>query len=315
MSAVSATPASLPEFVQQWHCEMSETFGGLCPESSVDAAPVGTVSGVSLGDVGAFDISGSPQILRRSARAAKRHGSDLLKICTVRTGSAILRQSDRELTAPPGAMILYDVEHSYALRFDGHWSCTVMTLPRSAVSLTERELNCALERTHDGRRGSGALLENFISGAVASQVDGSAAGLLGDAGVNLASAVLMQGSAPATPGRSTREEILRYALGNLDSPDLSVASIAGALHLSPRTVQRHFGDGDLTLSALIRRERLIRVRRDLTDVSLRGHSISILAARWCFHDAPAFSRAFKAEFGAAPSEVRNSPDSNVRERH
>ena len=147
MSAVSATPPSLPESVQQWHCEMSETFGGLCPESSVDAAPVGTVSGVSLGDVGAFDISGSPQILRRSARAAKRHGSDLLKICTVRTGSAILRQSDRELTAPPGAMILYDVEHSYALRFDGHWSCTVMTLPRSAVSLTERELNCALERT------------------------------------------------------------------------------------------------------------------------------------------------------------------------
>eukprot|EP01133_Synstelium_polycarpum_P021575 gene21576-25913_t len=313
MSAVSATPPSLPESVQQWHCEMSETFGGLCPESSVDAAPVGTVSGVSLGDVGAFDISGSPQILRRSARAAKRHGSDLLKICTVRTGSAILRQSDRELTAPPGAMILYDVEHSYALRFDGHWSCTVMTLPRSAVSLTERELNCALERTHDGRRGSGALLENFISGAVASQVDGSAAGLLGDAGVNLASAVLMQGSAPATPGRSTREEILRYALRNLDSPDLSVASIAGALHLSPRTVQRHFGDGDLTLSALIRRERLIRVRRDLTDVSLRGHSISILAARWCFHDAPAFSRAFKAEFGAAPSEVRNSPDPNARE--
>lgn len=176
MSAVSATPPSLPESVQQWHCEMSETFGGLCPESSVDAAPVGTVSGVSLGDVGAFDISGSPQILRRSARAAKRHGSDLLKICTVRTGSAILRQSDRELTAPPGAMILYDVEHSYALRFDGHWSCTVMTLPRSAVSLTERELNCALERTHDGRRGSGALLENFISGAVASQVDAAQPG-------------------------------------------------------------------------------------------------------------------------------------------
>ncbi|MFJ7723836.1 helix-turn-helix domain-containing protein, partial [Rhodococcus erythropolis] len=57
------------------------------------------------------------------------------------------------------------------------------------------------------------------------------------------------------------------------------------------------------------------VRRDLTDVSLRGHSISILAARWCFHDAPAFSRAFKAEFGAAPSEVRNSPDPNARERH
>ena len=79
----------------------------------------------------------------------------------------------------------------------------------------------------------------------------------------------MQGSAPATPGRSTREEILRYALRNLDSPDLSVASIAGALHLSPRTVQRHFGDGDLTLSALIRRERLIRVRRDLAGLHVK----------------------------------------------
>lgn len=315
MSAVSATPASLLESVQQWHCEMSETFGGLCPESSVDTVPVGTVSGVSLGDVGAFDISGSPQILRRSTRAAKRHGSDLLKICAVRTGSAILRQSDRELTARPGTMILYDVERSYALRFEGHWSCTVMTVPRTAMSLTERELNCALERIHDGRRGSGALLQNFISGAVASQVDGSAAGLLGDAGVNLASAVLVQDTAPAAPGRSAREEILRYALRNLDSPDLSVTSIAGALHMSPRTVQRHFGDGGLTLNALIRRERLIRVRRDLTDASLRDHSISVLAARWCFHDAPAFSRAFKTEFGTAPSEVRGSTDPKVRELH
>ncbi|MDI9913974.1 hypothetical protein [Rhodococcus sp. IEGM 1379] len=41
------------ESVELWHSEMSERFAGLCPEGSTDSAPVGTVRGVRLGDIGA----------------------------------------------------------------------------------------------------------------------------------------------------------------------------------------------------------------------------------------------------------------------
>ncbi|MGH3410277.1 MAG: helix-turn-helix domain-containing protein [Streptosporangiaceae bacterium] len=48
------------------------------------------------------------------------------------------------------------------------------------------------------------------------------------------------------------------------------------------------------------------VRRDLADPLLSGRSAAALAARWCFFDAPHFSRVFRQHYGYPPSRARSA---------
>jgi AraC-like DNA-binding protein len=43
-------------------------------------------------------------------------------------------------------------------------------------------------------------------------------------------------------------------------------------------------------------------RQDLLDPDLRDRPVSAVGARWGFHDAAAFSRAFRASYGVSPGE-------------
>ncbi len=300
--------ADVNRVTDSWREIMSTEFGGLAPRLASDAQVTGTMQAVVLGTVEAFTISGTPQVLSRSPRAARRNPSESLKLCAVKKGRAVLHQGDRELVVDRGRAVMYDVALPYELSFTDTWSCSVVTFPRHSFVLTPNEIRECLERTYDVRAGSGALLEHFVTTAVAegADVDPSAATLLGDAGMSLVSAVL---TAPETrsapPSSAVREQILRHVRRNLADPGLSVGSIASALHMSPRTLQRIFADYGHTLSAVIRRERLASVHRDLTNPNLLDRTISSLASRYGFYDAPAFTRAFRAEYGMTPSDARH----------
>ena len=55
----------------------------------------------------------------------------------------------------------------------------------------------------------------------------------------------------------------------------------------------------------IQRERLFEARAILSDPSTT-RSISVISEDLCFADSSSFSRAFKREFGYAPSEARHA---------
>ncbi|WP_433678295.1 helix-turn-helix domain-containing protein [Nocardia sp. CA-119907] len=80
-------------------------------------------------------------------------------------------------------------------------------------------------------------------------------------------------------------------------------------HVSPRTLQHAFADGETTVSDFSRYQRLPGARRELMSPGLGHLSIAAIAARWCFFDAPHFTRAFRAVFGVAPSEMRTTASS------
>ncbi|MFG2863102.1 helix-turn-helix domain-containing protein [Streptomyces sioyaensis] len=53
-----------------------------------------------------------------------------------------------------------------------------------------------------------------------------------------------------------------------------------------------------------RRQRLEGARRDLTDPALHRTPVHAIAARWGYHRATDFSRAYRAAYGIAPMEHR-----------
>jgi transcriptional regulator GlxA family with amidase domain len=65
-----------------------------------------------------------------------------------------------------------------------------------------------------------------------------------------------------------------------------------------------FEDVDASVARLVRTERLARCLEDLQ--RLNGGSVTDIAFRWGFCDAAHFSRVFKREFSATPSEVRQT---------
>ena len=95
-----------------------------------------------------------------------------------------------------------------------------------------------------------------------------------------------------------------YVMERLRDPNLSIASIATAMRLSPDHLSRLFRSEPVPLSRMIWRQRLEACRRELSDPRQARRSVSKIAFSWGFHDAAHFSRSFKEQYGATPREWR-----------
>ncbi|MCO5994379.1 helix-turn-helix domain-containing protein [Actinoallomurus rhizosphaericola] len=100
------------------------------------------------------------------------------------------------------------------------------------------------------------------------------------------------------------DRIIAYALANLNDPALSVDSVARRHGISSRYLHRLFQRRGTTFAAWVRRERLIRIRRDLQDPALVTRTAAAIAARWGIRDAGHLSRALKREFGRTAADIR-----------
>nr|WP_282203149.1 helix-turn-helix transcriptional regulator [Kitasatospora fiedleri] len=88
-------------------------------------------------------------------------------------------------------------------------------------------------------------------------------------------------------------------------PRLAPPVVAAAHHVSLSHLHRVFTehmDGE-TLASFIRRQRLAKAHRDLTDPTLMHLPIHAIAARCGIPRAPEFARAFKAAHGLSPAST------------
>jgi AraC-like DNA-binding protein len=68
-----------------------------------------------------------------------------------------------------------------------------------------------------------------------------------------------------------------------------------------------YGPGrDVAFGARVRRERLHRIRRDLTGPAFADRTIAAVAARWGMTEPGHLGRAFRGEFGWTPQEIRRA---------
>ncbi len=87
------------------------------------------------------------------------------------------------------------------------------------------------------------------------------------------------------------------------SGPLSVARVAGALDLSPRTLQRGLMRGGTTFRALVTEVRLEAARTLLLDTHMPVH---LIARRVGYRTHGAFGRAFLGWTGCPPSTFRKN---------
>jgi AraC-like DNA-binding protein len=105
------------------------------------------------------------------------------------------------------------------------------------------------------------------------------------------------------------ERVRRIVRRDLRSPDIGPESLCRAAGMSRSGLYRLMeSQGGVT--RYIRRQRLIESRDVLADPT-SDKPIAAIAEELCFSDAADFSRAFRREFGLAPSDVRAAAKAGV----
>lgn len=101
-----------------------------------------------------------------------------------------------------------------------------------------------------------------------------------------------------------RERVRRFVRSQLRNPELNVEMIARAMHLSVRQIHRLFASEPLSIMQWVLAQRLENCCRNLYRPDNAGRPISEIAYEWGFSDHAYFSRVFRKQFNASPSEMR-----------
>ena len=300
---------------EEWRDALASHFNGLVPAGRTRRERPGAggwLTSAQLGNVAAFHVAGTSQVLERSSVRARRLPSDLLKVCIQRSGTATISQSDREVTLGPGTMAIYDIDRPYSIKLEGDWRCAVIAFPRSALIASRTFIDTVICRATPVMDGPGSVLAPLVASAVSRPAGESPAPmatsdvLMGRASLDLLKAALAEQILPARPD-TVRLQIDAYLQAHLADPALSHGKVAAAHHMSERTLHRLFSEPGQSVTDLIRAYRLDGILGDLRAPGSAHDTISRIAARWGIHDMPHLTRMFRARYGMSPSEARHEP--------
>src|SRR5262249_54147340 len=172
-TTIMARPLQMPQtaavdHAEPWRRHLGAAFADLVPEAvDHEPAPQGSLSGVRLGPVGVFTVSGTPQVVRRTTTAVRRSPGDLVKVCVQLHGRATVQQGGHEAVLGPGELAVYDTGRPYEIRLEGAWTSAVMALPRDALGLPGSDLDRGMYRVYPATRGPGSVLSHFVVSTVA----------------------------------------------------------------------------------------------------------------------------------------------------
>lgn len=254
----------------------------------------------------------------RSTRAHVTHlpvcGADPAYLIHLqRTGTSLNRQAGREVTLRPGDFVLCDLAQPCALDLSDDNTMLVLRIP--AASLRRRMANPELfTNLHmRGDRGASSLASRFAAllwDSREAEAGPTATAKAAEALCDLISAAFQE-ARPQAEGSSARVlhrlRIQRHIEARLFDPDLTPASLAAELRISPRYLHRVFSTEEESIGKLILRKRLEACRAALADPRQAPKTISTIAYERGFNNTTYFARAFRDRYGVSPSEHRRSP--------
>lgn len=104
--------------------------------------------------------------------------------------------------------------------------------------------------------------------------------------------------------RSRYSEVVRHVEDRLRDPQLSPATIAAGLRISPRYLRAVFATSGERASAYIVRRRLEECAKQIRNPAWAGNTLTEIAFAWGFNSAAHFTRTFHQHFGMTPRDYR-----------
>lgn len=269
----------------------------------------GAVRAASLRDFNLVEVAAVPHVVERTRNLVGESTNEpAYKVSLMLEGSAYICQDGHDVVLRPGDVAVYDTTRPYTLVFDDRMRTIVAMFPKRLVDLSDDRV-ARLTATALGSDDSLGEMVSSVLEQLAGRlhlVNASTGWRLARNAVDLVTILLRDqlGEDRAVPADQLLEAIHTYIEEHLADPALSPTAIAGAHYVSVRHLHALFHHAGISVSSYIRTRRLERCRSDLADPALAGATVTAIASRWSFADAPHFSRTFKAAYGETPSEFR-----------
>lgn len=217
-----------------------------------------------------------------------------------RGGAGTVTQHDRRAQLRGGSAALYDASAPYELAFPAKMSEIVLQLPRPVLAatgkalrdLTARPLSPGPELNMLHAVASAASFEHVHSLDFENEA-------LTDALIELLRAALTATSVVPVGADTVALSMRSYIADHFRDPDLTPEQVANAHHISLRQAQRLFARDDISIAAFIRSVRLADAHRAIQS----GTAIGAAAQRCGYTDTDSFRRAFKNQYGSAPTHL------------
>jgi len=238
-------------------------------------------------------------------------GPQRLQVGVHLSGVSRLLVDGRELTIGPGDVLATLSGSLSHLEYPGPIHHTVLEVPSAHDH--EVRFGAAGRRYRLLRAGSGlvdayaGLLRQLVDAAP--RMTPAAARQALTSATGLAAAMLTLGDergGDCPSGRRSADvtTLKDYIRTHLSDPDLSVAKIARAHHISPRYVQVLFAEQGESAAAWTRQQRVAAARRDLADPGLTHVPVARVGMRLGFRTASHFGQVFREATGQSPNAFR-----------
>lgn len=295
-----------------WREVVCATFVRLGVERTGEPAG-GFRAGVTVQGLGGLQlatIDSQPHAVFRSPTMIRRSPEDDFMVNLAIRGPARVAQGGREAVLRPGDFTVHDSARPCRIECPEAFKLMVLKVPRDLFASHCRLPPGATATAISGDRGAGALFASVLRGLPA-RTRGDPPEVAAQAGINvleLLATVVSDLAGGVGPGAVPREAQLlrarRFITDHLGDPDLSPATVAGALGLSVRYLHLIFAEEHTSPFRWMQERRLERAAGLLADPGQAGRTITGIAFGVGFKDSSHFSRAFKDRYGMGPRDYR-----------
>jgi AraC-like DNA-binding protein len=262
-----------------------------------------------FGSLNACDISGGDHQVTPEIR----HNAYILGLLL--TGRGTLEQDARLVPLAGGDFALYRADRPFRLELSGPYRFFVIDLGRGDTGYL-RHAGPVVANPELSRFAGARILKTALPeiARLAAQMGPLTRQGMGEHIICMLRTLVQEASGcdPRAPD-AILDRVLSHIDQHLDS-ELSPDSIASAHYISVRYLHALFERQGDTVGHHIRRRRLDRIRRDLTDRDLSYLPGYAIAARWGIPNPSHFSKLFRAEFGMSPREFRERQAASERIR-
>ena len=291
----------------EWRKFLSAKFSSIRTAEAKESDFQASFLESNVGSVQIYGIQSNPHTLERSPQLISPESPHDVKFYLQLSGTTIIEQGNRTTALRPGQLTLFVTYLPYTIRFPTAQQGLLVKAPTNVLSHPESVIESLALTTLDRNKGIGSVLLPSFS-LLGNRIEEDrntvqAVEFLLEA-VTHALIGARQAERPFTHD-STFEKATDYIDRHLSDPSLNAESVAKAMYISLRSLQKHFADHQLTVSKYIKSRRVHLIRRDLANPAFSNLSIREIAQAYGLIQPSHISRAFKEEFGVSPRAFRS----------